>query len=230
MASLAACASGGTSTRVGDLGRPVTAEQAAFDPVPGYTVRSSTPAFGKTDDEQSMEDHVWRFLHAPRARGWYVPRLPQDPKPGEAADRARYFHWLERTDFRSSKTRYDTIAGDVRADLLTLPATFDSVCSVEDLDRRRGIALRNLGTAEASVIDRVAQRAAENTTTIDSFVEALGYRSANYSYALDQLLIATPDESAVEVDALLRQLDPYVRRADAGDFCASTSTAVVIVR
>ncbi len=51
------------------------------------------------------------------------------------------------------------------------------------------------------------------------FVRSVGYRYDSYSYALDHLLVETPHEEAVGVDASLSQLAIYVETAERGDFC-----------
>lgn len=227
LAVVAAC-SGSTTTRVGDLGRPIDVVRTGAIPE-RYVVEPSTRNFNRTDEEKRMADRVWRFLHAPHVSGWFIPRLKPEPTDS-ADDPARYYRWLQKTRYRSSEVRYNTVAGDIHADVLTLPETFEAICAVEDIDRQRGIALAELGPLEPGMADRVAQRRAENDTTIATFVVAVRYRYESYGYALDNLLVETPHENAREVDALLSDLARFVGKAEAADFCGRPSEVLVLAK
>jgi hypothetical protein len=226
LAAVAACSA--TRTRVGDLGRPVDVVQTGAVPE-RYIVEPGTRAFNRTDQEETMADRVWRFLHAPHVVGWFIPRLPRDPVDG-AGDPAKYYRWLQKTNYRSSEVRYNTVSGDIHADILTLPTTFEAICAVEDVDRQRGIALAEIGQLEPGMADRVATRQAENSATVQSFVVAVRYRYESYGYALDNLLVETPHAKAVEVDSLLSELARFVGKAEAGDFCGRPGAVLILAR
>src|SRR5688572_5550020 len=134
-AAIAACSS--TTTRVGDLGRPVDVVQTGAIPE-RYIVEPGTRDFNRTDEEETMADRVWRFLHAPHVVGWFIPRLPREPVEGRD-DPRRYYGWLQKTNYRSSEVRYNTVAGDIHADILTFPTTFEAICAVIEVDRQRGV-------------------------------------------------------------------------------------------
>lgn len=225
LAVIAACSS--TKTRIGDLGRPVDVVQTGAIPE-RFTVEPGTRDFNRTDQEKLMADRVWRFLHAPHVVGWFIPRLPKEPVDG-ADDPAQYYRWLQKTRYRSSEVRYNTVAGDIHADILTLPATFEAICAVEDVDRQRGIALAELGQLEPGMAERVALRQVDNDGTIRSFAIAVRYRYESYGYALDNLLVETPHANAVEVDALLSDLAGYVTRAERGDYCGRQATVRLVL-
>lgn len=207
----------GCVSRTGDLGRP--------DPRYATAVSHASilqPHFNKTDQEQEMEDRIWRFLHAPHVSGWFVSlpiarqALSADARAGE---RARYLNWLRKTPYRSSTVRYLTIADHVQADLGTLPGTFAAICAVGEVDRQRNVALSQEAAFEVGIETRVMARARENAATIAKFGAALRLRYESYSYALDNLLVETPHEEAVEVDALLAELAIYAEDAERGRFC-----------
>jgi hypothetical protein len=227
LAAVAAC-SGSTTTRVGDLGRPVDLVNTGAIPE-RYIVEPGAKGFNRTDEEERMADRVWRFLHAPHVTGWFIPRLPREPVAGRD-DPARYYRWLQKTNYRSSEVRYNTVAGDVHADVLTLPDTFTAICAVETIDDRRALALAELGPLEPGIADRVAQRRADNSATIASFVVAVRYRYESYGYALDNLLVETPHANAREVDAVLSDLARFVARAEAADFCERPSPVLVLAK
>ena len=60
--------------------------------------------------------------------------------------------------------------------------------------------------------ERVAERRADNIATIDAFVFAARYRYESYGYALDNLLVETPHENSIEVDALLTTMSGFRRQ------------------
>lgn len=227
LAALAAC-SGSTTTRLGDLGRPVDVVRTGAIP-DQYVVETGTKTFNRTDEEKRMADRVWRFLHAPHVTGWFIPQFKKEPTDS-ADDPARYYRWLQKTRYRSSEVRYNTVGGDIQADVLTMPDTFAAICAAEDIDRQRGIALARLGPLEPGMADRVAQRQAENDTTITDFVVAVRYRYESYAYALDNLLVETPHANAREVDGLLSDLARFVGKAEAGDFCGRPSPVVILAK
>ncbi|RYE77179.1 MAG: hypothetical protein EOO74_07315 [Myxococcales bacterium] len=71
----------------------------------------------------------------------------------------------------------------------------------------------------------VDQRDRDNGAFIGRFILALNFRADSYDYALDHLLVETPGQEAVEVDAVLHDLRPWVRRANAHDFCFDDANA-----
>lgn len=217
VAALAACGVPSTTTRLGDLGRPI--DRLTTGAIPErFVVEPGTRDFNQTDEEEVMQDRVWRFLHAPHVSGWFIPRFKLEPVEGND-DPRRYFRWISKTNYRSSEVRYNTVAGDIHADILTLPETFVAICAVIEIDRQRAVALQNVAHVDDGMAERVAQRKLDNTTTIDDFVWAVRYRYESYGFALDNLLIETPHEKSIEVDGLLNDMFAFVARAEAGDFC-----------
>lgn len=227
LVAVAAC-SGSTTTRMGDLGRPVDLVQTGAVP-DRYVVEPGTRNFNRTTEEERMADRLWRFLHAPHVSGWFIPRLPAAGSAG-SDDTGRYYRWLQKVNYRAPEVRYSTVAGDVYADLQTLPGAFEAICAVEEIDRQRGVALAQLGPLEPGMADRVNQRRAENEASVASFVAAVRYRYESYNYALDNLLVETPSEKARDVDRQLVTLSGYVARAEAGAFCSRPATGPVIVK
>lgn len=182
--------------------------------------------FNWSDQEDEMHNRVWRFLVAAHTKDWFydVAVELQRTRITAATDLRfkvdRYYNWLKGTDYQSSRTRYSTVGRHVQADIDTLPTTFISICQVQEMDRQRGIAEAGLNGLEPDVRADVVKRRAENNMYIDWFVRALDYRYQSYDYALDHLLVETPDEQSLAVDDGLGQLKIYVDRANRGDFCS----------
>lgn len=181
--------------------------------------------FNQTDQEKLMHDRIWRFLISPHSRDWAFDASVELKRTriSTAADTRfaldRYYKWLHRTDYASSRVRYGTVDDDIRDDLATLPDTFTAICAVIEVDRARRVALTRQGGMSAETSADVAARQAENGEAIGWFSRALGYRYHSYDYALKQLLVETPHEEARVVDARLNDMALYVQAAERGDFC-----------
>jgi len=207
----------------GDLGR--YAPQANLGSWLGSLLPAhrGTSSFNRTDAEAEMGNRLWRFVASPDAPPWMIER-PETLRPGAglgAADLGRYYAWLHRAAYRSSAVRYATIADDIAADLGTLPGAFAAICAVERVDRQRVIAAAGLPAVGAELASDLDAREAENSRQIGAFVWAIRYRYESYDFALNHLLVETPDPSAREVDAALAQLEPEIRTAESGHFCAA---------
>ena len=182
--------------------------------------------FNQTDQEKEMHNRVWRFLVAAHSKDWFydtaveLQRTRITPATDIGFSTERYYGWLKRAEYQSSRTRYSTVGRHIAADIDTLPTTFISICQVQEIDRQRAIALDGLSGLEPEMAVDVAARRDENDIHINWFVRALTYRYQSYDYALDHLLVETPHEQSLAVDEALRRLSVYVARAQRGDFCS----------
>lgn len=179
--------------------------------------------FNITDEEREMHDRVYRFLIARHVKDWAFDYEQVIAVAGVISWRPGgedlYYRWLSGERYASSRVRYNTIADDIGADLLTLPTTFTAICAVIEIDRQRAIAAAEIADIEPPMIAEVHTRKAENDLYVGRFVAALSYRYASYGYALDHFLVETPHGGAVEVDARLSELAIWVDRAEQQDFC-----------
>ncbi|MDB5588284.1 MAG: hypothetical protein JWP26_3254 [Devosia sp.] len=228
---VAALAAGCVSRPVGDFGR---ADPSFSHDVMMPTIGNSLAKghhepvsnFNQTDQEKEMHNRVWRFLVAPHAKDWFYDvavELQRTRITGETDLRFaidRYYTWLKRADYGSSRTRYSTVGRHIQADIDTIPTTFISICQVQEVDRQRGVAEDGLSGLEPDVRRDVAARRAENDMHINWFVRALDYRYQSYDYALNHLLVETPHEQSLAVDDALGQMKVYLDRATRGDFCS----------
>ena len=210
----------------GDLGRrddSISLDQAV-DTIAAW-LRPGAYHLDRSDEEVDMANRLWRFV-APEPRWNWLPKRQQTLRPGrrlwlgDASGEDRYYRWLHAAAYQSSAVRYATVSDDITADLGTLPGAFRSVCAVVETDHRRALAEEGVPALEAHIRNAVASRAADNRAEIDVFVWALGYRYDSYSYALDHLLVDTPDPAARDVSSMIEALRPWVERAEAGRFCS----------
>lgn len=217
--------------KLGDFGRvaPGFLNDSILEPAErGWRILDGQPVsnFNQTDAEREMHGRVWRFITASHAERWAVPYEVQIKFASLGGSQRLsaedlFYRWLSREPFASSRVRYNAVADHVGADLLTLPATFASICAVLEIDRQRQIAVAAVEGLERGMIKQQRLRQAENELFIGRFVSALGFRYASYGYALDRLLVETPHAEAVEVDARLGDLAVWVDRAEAHDFCGA---------
>jgi len=175
-----------------------------------------------TDEEIEMRDRIWRFLAAPYVKDWawaYTAEIRPAEAGGSNQHLGKYYRWLSEQRYASSHIRYNTISQHVQQDIGTLPATFEAICTVMEIDRQRGVAVAEIDGRDLKLRAKVDQRDRDNGAFIGRFVLALNFRHNSYGYALDQLLVETPASEAVEVDAVLWSLGIWARRANAHDFC-----------
>lgn len=232
--ALAAALTGCVARPVGDFGRaaPSWTHDTAMPAVGDFIAdnRGEPVAdFNRTDQENEMHNRVWRFLVAAHAKDWQLDAIAELQRTriirprDETFTVERYYNWLRRADYQSSRTRYATVGSHVQSDIDTIPDTFAAICRVIEIDRQRAIAHDGLGRDLAPRIgDEVAARKYENDAFIDWFVRALNYRYSSYSFALDNLLVETPHEQSLAVDEALRRLSVYVDRANRRDFCSGS--------
>jgi len=215
---------------VGDFGRarPDVVHDKIMPAVGKFMASQREPVsdFNQTDQEREMHDRTWRFLVAAHAKDWVFDSEAelQRTRITRAKDWTfstdRYYAWLKKTHYQSSRVRYATLGRHILADLDTLPTTFASICAVLEVDRNRAIALSTLTNLAPNAAEDVEARRYENMFHIEWFVRAVNYRYESYSYALDNLLVETPHEQSIAVDASLRKLKAWADRASRHDFCS----------
>ncbi len=231
---LAAC-----SQRAGDLGRQRSdyLTRNVYDPIDRRLLTGGAIEMSKlplSDEERRMYNVLWRFFSAPQAREWTAfgtSRIsPIDLATGKSDEKTdRYYAWLKRSNFQSSRARYNAVAGHVAADVQTIASAFDAVCAVMRLDTRRRTAVDAFPDLGADEQEQVELRLKENAIAVANFALALDYRYQSYSYALKRLLVETPDEAARTVDAGLSALGTKVDAARARDYCGPASRGGSVV-
>lgn len=213
-AALAALALGACA-QTGDFGRPrpnvlndavYPAAGAALayygrgEPVSGYRL---------TDNEQEMRDLGWGVVMPP-LEGQRRDRLLTELRrtrilPADRArlDRASYVRTLVATDFRSSRSRYKKLLDDVVVDTLRIEPFFASASRVARDDKARARALADIPDVTPDERENALARIEENGLMIAWARESFDERLDSYRYALDRLMIETPDPYSAEVAGAL---------------------------
>jgi hypothetical protein len=217
----------GCAPRIGDLGRPQDVERARF----GNDIVGSFVAAGRnepvswfkfTDDEKELRDRAWRFLMPETDRNvfdrlladWRIRRItpPETPLEKKAS------YWMLDGQSRvSPASRYAALGAEVEADLLLIAPFRESARRVMAADRARLGMMQNLADLEVPEKNDAEARIAENHLLTDWVYRSWLQRRRDYQYALERLVLATPQHQAIPVERLLRQLDAEIAMIEPGD-------------
>lgn len=213
LANLAACA-----PPTGDLGRqqPSVVHDALM-PAAGrhlaYARGEPASFYRWTDDERLMRDLAWGIvmppLDAQRLERTLVELRRTRILPADRVriDKASYVETLLSTDYRSSVARYARLKEDIDADVTRIEPFFVAAARVVEDDRVRARAAERVPELRPDERENVDARIDENRLLIAWARESLDERIVAYRYALDRLVIETPDRAAIEVETALAVLE-----------------------
>jgi hypothetical protein len=216
MSGLGACAP------TGDLGRPrPSVVHETIMPAAGAALARQrgepVSAYPLTDDEQEMRALGWAVVMPPLQEQWRDRALVELrrtrilPASRARLDRASYADTLLRTPYRSSAARYARLKDDVEADTLRVEPFFQAASRVAEGDRARdGVAARLADLRPDESAD-VNARVEENGLMIAWVRQSFEERLAAYRYALERLMLATPDRASAEVEAALDAFEAVLR-------------------
>jgi len=239
LAVLGAAASVSACSPTGDLGRArsdvlsATVLPALHDAEATFRGQGAGDVL-QTDEERQLQDRLWRFLASPlvgdsRFRGSArLRRIQIETDEGMRLEAERYYAFLQNQDFKSSRGRYRALSGHIRGDIALLPPLFASVCSVQEIDRRRRVALDSLTDVDPRLAEQMYLRIERNRHEVGYLLDALRYRQAAYGLALERLLLETPHEEAVAVDGDLSQFSALVVDAERGAFCGTRGSGAFV--
>ncbi|MCB1517684.1 MAG: hypothetical protein KDJ19_08745 [Hyphomicrobiaceae bacterium] len=203
----------------GDFGR-IEGDVAALAYQPADTTAGLASSLAISDEERDFQSRLQRFMNMDQGSGWFADvtrklRISTGKQPTEQD----YFIWL-RDDYSGSIAgAYGRIGNDVQTDLLTLPGLFTSICGVERVDQQRHIAAGQIPTTPPETLAGLEERRMQNQQDIADFGRVLHFRYNSYSYALEQMLVEAPSESARYVDAKLSELAEYLGRSENNAYC-----------
>ena len=167
-----------------------------------------------TDDERTLRDLAYPLIEPPfdRAR-WYAiineyGLSHRDGWPKYAV--GGYSAKLMGKHYRSATARYDKLNNDIRDDALRVPEFFATARTVLDLDGKRAESFAYVSALTRAEQGNATARMAENKLVIGWVERSVAERSAAYCFALQRLVIATPDPMAVEVERSLTLLNARI--------------------
>ena len=218
-ASLAACAP------QGDFGRP--RENALNDeampwlgnhlarlreePVSGYSFTDAEREMRQLGYGLMMPTHpadranqFWAELR--RTRIGDANRFDPDPRG--------YCRTLAREDYRSSKARFIRMTDDIRADRSRIEPFCTKAVEVAEADRVRTGAMNRIATITAVERRSGEDRITENRTIVRWVRHGLEQHVQAYRCALNNLIVATPEQEAVMAERELAALEADILRFD----------------
>lgn len=168
--------------------------------------------FRGTDNEREMQDLAWAVVMPPlreQYRGRIIAELKRTrilPADRLRLEKENYVRSLLAIDFRSSAARYDRLIDDVTADTGRVEPFFEMAARVDVDDRARRRALDVAPDVTPAEREKALARIEENGLFIAWTRESFEERLIAYRYALDRLMIETPDRKA---DVALAALDAF---------------------
>jgi hypothetical protein len=165
-----------------------------------------------TDNERQLRDLAYPLIEPPHSRpawksvfGDYQP-LPSPWRQKVVFDRTTYGRALIDEPHRSHTSRYQQLIEDVRNDITRFEPFFASAGNVIELDRKRGASLKMVSELSPPEQADAIARMEENTLIVQWVQQCLERRIASYRWALERLVIQTPDSIAADADRLIGEL------------------------
>jgi hypothetical protein len=177
--------------------------------------------FQLTDGEKLMRDLAFPLIEPPHSRplwksvfGDYKP-LPSPWRQAPPFDRTAYGRQLIDEPHRSHTSRYSVLIDDVRNDILRFEPFYANAARVIELDRKRNASLKMVsGLMPQERADALA-RMDENALIIQWVEQCLQRRISSYRWALERLVVHTPDGLAASADMLIGEMAAQTTAASA---------------
>jgi hypothetical protein len=209
---LAAC------QETGDFGRPLetTWTSSIMPSIGHHTARMrGEPAstFALTDDESELRARAFRFLMPAQDTDILSTQLKHFaqkrliPASLGSFDERSYFASLQSQPDRSPRARYQRLREDIEADRQLMGPFVALACRVAEADRVRLKALAHMRQQNGDTIANAKDRVAENETLVQWVYTAIEERARSYRFALENLVVETPDRDAVRVERQLIGFD-----------------------
>lgn len=167
-----------------------------------------------TDEERTLRDLAYPLIEPPFDRDrWYALINEYGVSHHEGWPQFRvegYSVRLMGEHYRSATARYDQLNTDIRNDALRLPDFFATARTVLDLDDKRRQSFAYVSHMTGLEKRNATARIAENRLVVDWVQRSIAQRSEAYCFALQRLVIATPNPMAVEVERSLTLLNARI--------------------
>ena len=168
--------------------------------------------FQLSEQERLLRDLAYPFIEPPHSRpAWKTvfgdyARSPAPWRQEVVFDRTSYGRRLIDEPHRAHTSRYAQLMEDVRDDLTRFDPFFTAAAVVGDLDAKRKASLSLVsGLSPPEHADAVA-RMKENQLIVEWVQLCLQQRVSSYRWALERLVIHSPDDIAADADRLIAQL------------------------
>ncbi|GGE36934.1 hypothetical protein GCM10007276_13010 [Agaricicola taiwanensis] len=192
--------------------------------------------YNMTDDEKELRDRSWVIVMPNGPRPDYERALVELrrtrllPAHWTQLDRTTYAIRLSREPHASATTRYMRLRDDIEKDRALIAGFFATARDVMEMDTIRERTLDAMAVVSPRERENAMARIAENRIVIWWTHQAFKERASRYAYALERLLIETPDRSAIVVErslmALQRDIAAVGPYGDAGVAVEAAPVAV----
>jgi hypothetical protein len=176
------------------------------------SVGMAASQFQLTENERQLRDLAYPLIEPPHSRpawksvfGDYQP-LPSPWRQKVVFDRTTYGRALIDEPHRSHTSRYQQLIEDVRNDIVRFEPFFASAARVIELDRKRNASLKMVSELSPREQADAVARMEENTLIVQWVQQCLERRISSYRWALERLVIQTPDNIAADADRLIGEL------------------------
>lgn len=214
---LAAALCLGACNETGDFGRPKPNAWSAIAPQIGtYSAKMwgwPSSAFPLTDDEQELRARAYHFLMPAQEVSIFDTQLKHFardrllPPSMSHVEVSEYFEAISNQPDRSPRARYQRLREDAEADRELMGPFVALACRVREADRIRMKAAEHMTMPNADSWQNAADRVAENEALVQWVYTALDERARQYRYALEHLVVETPDRDAIRVERQLIGFD-----------------------
>jgi hypothetical protein len=168
-----------------------------------------------TDDERALRDNAYPLIEPPYDRQqWYSVAGEYGLIKFDLADYRKYFDRLMEECRRSPSAVYARLIDDIRNDTTRLSQFFETAGRVIDIDQKRQKSLAYVSPLNKAERANALRRVRENINVLDIVRISLANRVASYRFALEHLVIMTPQIQAVDAERLLSQLQVQISRYD----------------
>ena len=168
--------------------------------------------FQLTDNERLLRDLAYPLIEPPHSRpGWksvfgdYTP-LASPWRQQVVFDRSAYGRTLIDEPHRSYASRYAQLIEDVRDDITRFEPFYADAVKVIDLDKKRNAALAHISELSPRERSDAVARMQENSLIVQWVQQCLERRVSSYRWALERLVLQTPDNMAADADRLIGEL------------------------
>ena len=167
-------------------------------------------SFPLTEDERSMRDLAYPLIEWPYNRHKFYSVAGEYGVIGADHrtnfDVTAYTTHLFGDEQRTAASRYEVLTDDIRNDTTRLPQFFETASRVLDVDSKRRKSLFFVSSVSESERKNALRRVDENASIVVMVRRSLDERIAAYKFALDRLVIMTPNPQAVQVENALNEL------------------------
>ena len=166
--------------------------------------------FPLTEDERALRDLAYPLIEWPYNRHKFYSVAGEygvigaDHRTG--FDVTAYTTHLFGDERRTAASRYAVLIDDIRNDTTRLPQFFETASRVLDVDSKRRKSLFYVSSLSQHERDNALRRVDENATIVAMVRKSLDQRVAAYRFALERLVVMTPNPEAVQVEHALNEL------------------------